>query len=235
MRYDPGPSTIQVASSPCLLDRHSADILPVQAPSENLALLNGLSRVFGIGLNSQSSHNPDSRMLVNIARLFHKSEVNADAPLEKHQRPWANVYLIQHGVLRLFRESPTGKVSIHNFFTEGDMVWPVFGRSRTPRNTLCLSSVTASKLWVADFHAFRAIIRKHSEGRWACFALALTEELAEMATMREYQKQSFSAQERYALLIREYPELVKRVPDCQLASWLGVVPATFSRLKKRAD
>lgn len=39
------------------------------------------------------------------------------------------------------------------------------------------------------------------------------------------------ARERYQLLLDEYPELIKRVPDNQLASWLGVVPATFSRLK----
>ncbi|MDX5327925.1 MAG: Crp/Fnr family transcriptional regulator, partial [Marinobacter sp.] len=37
-----------------------------------------------------------------------------------------------------------------------------------------------------------------------------------------------------ALLVDEYPELIKRVPDNQLASWLGVVPATFSRLKTAA-
>ena len=42
----------------------------------------------------------------------------------------------------------------------------------------------------------------------------------------------FRSQERYRLLLDEYPELIKRVPDNQLASWLGVVPATFSRLKK---
>jgi hypothetical protein len=49
--------------------------------------------------------------------------------------------------------------------------------------------------------------------------------------MREYRKHTMSARERYQLLLEEYPELVKRVPDNQLASWLGVVPATFSRLK----
>ncbi len=235
MRYNSRQSTTEVASSPCLLGRHSTDIQPLLAPSENMALINGLSRVFGIGLTGPENPHPDSRMLSELARLFHKTGTVAETALEKHQRPWANVYLIQHGVLRLFRESPTGKVSIHHFFTEGDMVWPVFGRSRTQRNTLCLSTVTACKLWVADFHAFRSIIRGHSEGRWASFALALTEELAELATMREFHKQTLSAQERYQLLLRDYPELVKRVPDCQLASWLGVVPATFSRLKKRAD
>lgn len=49
--------------------------------------------------------------------------------------------------------------------------------------------------------------------------------------MREFRKQTMPARERYQLLLEEYPELVQRVPDNQLAAWLGVVPATFSRLK----
>ena len=58
-----------------------------------------------------------------------------------------------------------------------------------------------------------------------------TEELAELTSMREFRKQTMPAKERYQLLLEEYPELVQRVPDNQLAAWLGVVPATFSRLK----
>jgi CRP-like cAMP-binding protein len=154
--------------------------------------------------------------------------------MEKHDRPWANVYLIQYGILRLFRESPTGKVAIHHFFTEGDLIWPVFGRSRTVRNTLCLTSVLPATVWVADFAAFRSAIQSHGDGLWARFALVLTEEMAELTSMREYRKHTMSAKERYALLVDEYPELIKRVPDNQLASWLGVVPATFSRLKTAA-
>lgn len=62
--------------------------------------------------------------------------------------------------------------------------------------------------------------------------IAVTEELAELTSMREFRKQTMPARERYRILLEEYPELVRRVPDNQLASWLGVVPATFSRLKK---
>ncbi|OEY67946.1 cyclic nucleotide-binding protein [Marinobacter sp. X15-166B] len=223
-----------MASSPCLLEQHAEDICLGPPPADNLALMNGLSRVFGVGLGGPDSHHPDAHLLDELAPLFHKTSVCAEAPLERHQRPWTQVYLVQHGVVRLFRESPSGKISIHHFFTEGALVWPVFGRSRTPRNTLCLSAVTSCTLWVADFHRFRSVIRSHSEGRWARFALALTEELAELACMREYHKQTLCAQERYQLLLRDYPELVKRVPGWQLASWLGVVPATLSRLKKRS-
>lgn len=219
-----------VASAPCLLGGDNADIIHhVSAPAE-VALLNGLSRAFGIRLDEKQT-SPEALLLSDLARLFHQRRIDAETPLEKHDRPWANVYLIQYGVLRLFRESASGKVAIHHFFTEGDLVWPVFGRSRTIRNTLCLTSVLPATVWVADFSAFRAAIQSHGDGQWQKFALVLTEELAELASMREFRKHTMPANERYQLLLDEYPELVKRVPDNQLASWLGVVPATFSRLK----
>ncbi|MDX1755992.1 MAG: Crp/Fnr family transcriptional regulator [Marinobacter sp.] len=211
------------ASAPCLLDSQD----PVTVRPDQV-LINGLARSFGLSPHAEDS----AQRLRDLGRLFHQRRVAADCALEQHRRPWANVYLLQHGVMRLFREAPSGKHAIHHFFTEGALIWPVFGRSRTVRNTLCLSAVTACTLWQAEFQVFRDSIRQSGEGHWARFALALTEELAESATVREFQKQTLSARQRYHLLLQEYPDLVPRVPDNQLASWLGVVPATFSRLKK---
>ncbi|MBR9870454.1 MAG: Crp/Fnr family transcriptional regulator [Gammaproteobacteria bacterium] len=219
-----------LASAPCLLGDDDPEIIHHSAAPAEVALLNGLSRAFGICLNEKQNTN-EALFLSDIARLFHQRRVDAETPLEKHDRSWSNVYLIQYGILRLFRESSSGKVAVHHFFTEGDLVWPVFGRARTVRNTLCLTSVVPATLWVADFSSFRSAIQRHGDGLWAKFALMLTEEIAELTSMREFRKQTMPAQERYALLLEEYPELVKRVPDNQLAAWLGVVPATFSRLK----
>ncbi|MBZ0334741.1 Crp/Fnr family transcriptional regulator [Marinobacter sp. AL4B] len=219
-----------LTSAPCLLGDDDPEIIHQDAAPAEVALLNGLSRAFGICLNEKQNTN-EALFLGDIARLFHQRRVDAETGLEKHDRPWSNVYLIQYGILRLFRESSSGKVAVHHFFTEGDLVWPVFGRARTVRNTLCLTSVVPATLWVADFAAFRSAIQRHGDGLWAKFALMLTEEIAELTSMREFRKQTMPAQERYALLLEEYPELIKRVPDNQLAAWLGVVPATFSRLK----
>lgn len=218
------------SSPPCMLGEDNRDIIHQEPAPASTALLNGLSRVFGIRLPEHDS-DPGALFLADLARLFHQRRVDAETNLEKHDTPWANVYLIQYGILRLFREAPSGKVAVHHFFSEGDIVWPVFGRSRTVRNTLCLTSATPVTAWVADFSAFRSAIQSHGEGLWPQFALALTEELAELTSMREFRKHTMSARERYLLLLEEYPELVRRVPDNQLASWLGVVPATFSRLK----
>jgi CRP-like cAMP-binding protein len=206
------------------------DIIQHDAAPTSTALLNGLSRIFGIRLTGHEK-DPDVQFLADLAGLFHQRRVDAETTLEKYDTPWANVYLIQYGIMRLFREAPNGKVSVHHFFSEGDAVWPVFGRSRTVRNTLCLTASTPATLWIADFSAFRSTIQSHGEGLWPRFALVLTEEMAELTSMREFRKHTMSARQRYLLLLEEYPELVARVPDNQLASWLGVVPATFSRLK----
>ncbi|MEX2473869.1 Crp/Fnr family transcriptional regulator [Marinobacter sp.] len=221
---------VSLSSSPCYLSGLPDKHVDKPAAQAQLSLINGLSRVFGIHLNNDSN-TPDHQFLSGLSQMFQQQRVEAEQPLERHDKPWENVYLVQYGILRLFREAPSGKTAIHHFFTEGDMVWPVFARSRTARNTLCLTSVTPATLWVADFSAFRAALQSHGEGVWSGFALALIEELAELTSMREFRKQTLAARERYALLLEEYPELIKRVPDNQLASWLGVVPATYSRIK----
>lgn len=218
------------ASSPCMMDL--AGLGPDDAPDEQAhrALTNSLVRVLGLNTDSART-SPETDLAAAAADLFQCIRVNPETTLEVHQSPWKQVYLVQYGILRLFRENAAGQVAIHHFFTEGDVAWPVFGRSRTARNTLCLTSVTHATLWVADFNKFRALLMEQSEGVWARFAWTLTEELAELTTMREFRKQTMTARERYQLLLEEYPELVRRVPDNQLASWLGVVPATFSRIK----
>jgi CRP-like cAMP-binding protein len=221
------------SSSHPLSEQHPDMAKLPHAPPETL-LLNSLSRVFGIPLSGDKTA-PENLLLSGLARLFNVRKVDAETVMEKHDRPWANVYLIQHGVVRMFRETAGGKVAIHHFFSEGDIIWPVFGRSRTVRNTLCLSSSMPVTAWVADFAAFRSEVQSHGEGQWPKFALALTEELAELASMREFRKHTMPAIERYALMQDEYPELTQRVPDNQLAAWLGVVPATFSRLKSSAS
>ena len=219
-----------VSSSSHLLSEQHPDMAKLPHTTPEMLLLDSLSRVFGIPLSDDKTA-PESLFLSGLARLFNVRKIDAEAAMEKHDRPWANVYLIQHGVMRMFRETANGKVAIHHFFSEGDIVWPVFGRSRTVRNTLCLSSSVPVTAWVADFAAFRSEVQSHGGSQWPRFALALTEELAELASMREFRKHTMPAIERYALMQEEYPELTKRVPDNQLAAWLGVVPATFSRLK----
>lgn len=42
-------------------------------------------------------------------------------------------------------------------------------------------------------------------------------------------------EERYRTLLRKRPHLVNRVPQHQLASYLGITPESLSRIKKRIN
>ncbi len=44
---------------------------------------------------------------------------------------------------------------------------------------------------------------------------------------------SHSAEERYLIFLETYPELVHRLPQHQIASWLGITPEALSRIRNK--
>ena len=223
--------SVSPSSSPCLLGENPSDIAWLESASDRHALINGLSHCFGMH-SIDSGETREARLLTQLGSLFRKVRVEPEAALEAQGRPGQNVYMVQYGVLRLGREAPAGRMTIYHFFSEGDLVCPVFGRNGTLANTFHLVSVTPATLWVADFSCFKAAVKEQDAGAWEKFALVRTEKQAELANPKAFRGQTMSARERYQVLVEGYPELAKRVPDSQLASWLGIAVATFLRLKR---
>ena len=50
---------------------------------------------------------------------------------------------------------------------------------------------------------------------------------------REREMMSMTAEERYQRLLRESPQVLQLIPQKHLASYLGMTPETFSRLRQR--
>ncbi|WP_052405323.1 hypothetical protein [Porphyromonas sp. COT-290 OH860] len=46
------------------------------------------------------------------------------------------------------------------------------------------------------------------------------------------QLQSSSAEDRYMTFVRDYPEMMLRVPQLMIASYLGITPESLSRVRK---
>ena len=55
-----------------------------------------------------------------------------------------------------------------------------------------------------------------------------------MATQRRVNSMlSSSAEERYLAFIKKYPQIVQRVPQLVIASYLGIAPESLSRIRKQ--
>ncbi|SEW35849.1 Crp/Fnr family transcriptional regulator [Chitinophaga arvensicola] len=63
--------------------------------------------------------------------------------------------------------------------------------------------------------------------------------IAEQQYLRKYHRElsflRYSAQERYAQLLEEYPEVIKHIPIKQIASYLGIEPESLSRIRKKIN
>jgi len=63
--------------------------------------------------------------------------------------------------------------------------------------------------------------------------LTLTEEKLNVNNSAYINYKISSAEERYLKVINERPDLIQRIPQYQLASYLGIKPETLSRIRRR--
>lgn len=140
-------------------------------------------------------------------------------------------YFILKGCIRKFSVSETGKETTVNFYTEEQSVTIFNQHAADQSSKYSLGCVEDCVLVVGDLSIEQAaydttpgletMILKMVEGDMG----AMHDDFAAFI--------SSTPEERYQTLLEKRPELLKRVPQHQLASYLGMTPESLSRIKKR--
>ncbi len=68
--------------------------------------------------------------------------------------------------------------------------------------------------------------------KWQQVGRVLIEKYYIKMEMRSISLQNQSAKERYHDFLTEYPEVIKKAPQNQIASFLGITPETLSRIRR---
>lgn len=113
------------------------------------------------------------------------------------------------------------------------MLWPIAPSARKNDSLFNISALEAVTVSVCDFSSFHSWLTRH--GCWEKFALPYVELFVEDKFRREYEFLMNSATERFRHFCMEYADLVERIPDYHLASYLGITNVTLSRIKKSID
>ena len=142
-----------------------------------------------------------------------------------------NLYVLESGLVRLFYITPDGKERNKAFFAAGDVTGPVsaiLNRTAAPFSIECLEPVEA----IAFRHRDLEVARKGNPQ----LAQLYTQLLAQ-AFVRNEQREAMlltlNAEQRYRWLSEHEPELLQRVPQFHIASYLGVDAVSLSRLKRK--
>ncbi len=139
-------------------------------------------------------------------------------------------YYVFKGCIREYYLKDGGEIS-SEFYTEGDAVSSDVSRiNRVPAKHFweCIEDTTVS---VLSFEAEKELFTRFPKLESLC-RLKSEEEFGKLRERMAFFSAS-SPEERYRNLMENRPDLLNRVPQYQLASYLGVKPESLSRIRGR--
>lgn len=116
------------------------------------------------------------------------------------------------------------------FYTEMDVLTPPCVTSKTP-SEYYISCIEDTILTVSNSDMEEEVNRKFPKFEIMC--RVLSEELLAKQRIDFDAFKTSSPEQRYLNLLQSRPDLLQRVPQHQLASYLGITPQSLSRLRAR--
>lgn len=123
-----------------------------------------------------------------------------------------------------------GEEKITGFFTEGQIVIPASYTDRLP-SKYYISTLESTIASFGNPESEKKAYQKYP--KLESFTRVLMEKLMVNMSDEFDNWVSNNPEERYLQLIKNRPDLVQRVPQYQLANYLGIKPESLSRIRKR--
>ncbi len=164
---------------------------------------------------------------------FKRIEVPAKTTLLKEGEVSKKLFLIEKGCIRVWFNN-NGKDVTFQFFFENNTVASIESFRKKFPSPVYIETIEPSVLWFMHKKDVDTIISELSE------IPAVRDKLIDVLFERtfDYMKHFFSfikdtPSQRYLDLVNEKPQIVKRVPQHYIASYLGVSTVHLSRIKNK--
>ena len=142
-------------------------------------------------------------------------------------------YFVLKGCIRQYSVNENGKEVTSNFYTEEQAI-AVFNNHKLDKSSdYTFACLEDSVLVVGDLDMEQVMYTKHTQ-----LEIMTRKMIEENFGKVQEEFATFIAstpEERLKTLLLKRPELIDRVPQHQLASYLGITPESLSRIKKRLE
>ena len=151
--------------------------------------------------------------------------------LKQGDSPTKDCYFVLKGCVRQFYLEVDGKEVTTNFFTEEQAILLFDSEEADQGAKYSLNCLEDCVLVLGDFVSEQEMYQQYKELE------SMTRRMMEAYLVQAQNENAkfirSSPEERYKTMIQNRPDLLKRVPQHQLASYLGMTPESLSRIKKR--
>ncbi len=170
-------------------------------------------------------------LLQEILTNCHCADIKKDEFLLSQGENSHQSYFVQNGLLRQYSIDSKGKEHILQFAPEN---WFLSNRESEYLHlpsSYFIQALEDSQIFILEKELFLQLA--HNNAQFAEFNLQLLHKHIASLQKRITQLQSYSAKERYLDFIKTYPDLMLRVPQIYVASYLGITPESLSRVRKQ--
>ena len=137
-------------------------------------------------------------------------------------------YVVLKGLLKMFYTDIKGKEFIKAFRVPFDSASPYGELIQEVPSRITISAIEESEVFAFPYKAFVHLSINHPS--WEKIALNQLKEHFLFKERREFELLTYDATERFESFAKDYPDLVSRVPQKEIASYLGINPVTLSRI-----
>lgn len=166
-----------------------------------------------------------------FAATVRRRELAAGDTLFRAETPWPWLAVVTRGLFKLVYGRADGGERIKSFIAEGGFFASLAGLGPGGRTTFAAIAMEPAHVEQLSYERLREFGDRHVA--WQRALRAGIELYGARKEKRERELLTLTPGERYRLFLDEEPQLAARVPQKDLALYLGITPVALSRIRGR--
>jgi CRP-like cAMP-binding protein len=142
-----------------------------------------------------------------------------------------HLFFVEKGMLRAYLKGEKEEEHVIQFAPEGSWIPDSFHQLEDMEATYNIDSLEPSEILCIDREAFQELLLKVPKLE-KYFRVVMQKRLKALH-LRVINYLTHFAEDKYKMFMQVYPDIVQRVPQHMIASYLGIKPETLSRNRKK--
>lgn len=168
-----------------------------------------------------------------VESLFQELSFNKNEHLLNAGDVTDSMYLILEGLTRSYFIDSEGKEFNKIFQAEGDIASAYVELLNQIPSRLNIQALENTKVLKIHFKKIQELYQRHP--CWNEIGRKIAENFFIVKEQREYEFLLLDAENRYQNFLKDYAHLKKRIPQYQIAAYLGITPVSLSRIINSQD
>jgi len=172
----------------------------------------------------------DTKNRDSFKKLFTEKEIPSKTTLLREGEISGNIYFIIKGCLRLWYNDD-GKDVTFQFFFENKPVASIESFLYKKPSRFSLESIEPSKLVLLSRAGFEILGNQYPDLKEGFHKIMLSR--LENYSNLFLSRIKDNPRKRYEELVKAHPEIIQRIPQHYIASYLGITPISLSRIRNK--